>query len=470
MNLIKLKFSNSNTDSTLTGNGTSSEPFGINFNGITGLEPYSERLLFSAELSGVSSIDLSEPKNHFERLRFVIGARNWSNNGLESKEFGTEPNNIHLNFQNGAGGNAYWVGTYGTWTTQSHLDVSKSKNVYGSYSNANITGNLTYSADDINCIKAVYGVNPKPIRTLRVIDGGHGTISADTSAGIAGEVCTLSNTPDQDWYFSGYNITGATLTGNKFTFGNSDVIVEGVWSDTPQIKTLTLQTDGHGTLTANKVTGFEGDTVTLTPTYSNYYRFSAYQTTGGTVNGNTYTFGTAQEQTAKANFKVNAFTATGNWEKGSNVSVSQNASYATTANVPAKYALHGAHTGDIPAAWYSTSNRWKVTSTVSGYKITLNPIMKFQINNDNASVNAYATACSLIGSTQTQTASWSYGKNSKTTATYSKSFTSNSTGVNYGISAKIQANGYMSTQNYYGRCTYLAAQTTGTWTATGYAP
>lgn len=232
---------------------------------------------------------------------------------------------------------------------------------------------------------------------------------------------------------------------------------------------LTLETDGHGTLSADVLSGFEGDTVTLSPTYNTYYRFSGYDCTGGTIAGNTFTFG-QEDATAKANFKVNAFTATGNWEKGSNVSVSQNASYGTTANVPAKYALHGAHTGDIPATWYSTSNRWKVTSTVSGYKITLKPIMKFQINNDTATVYANATACSLIGSTQTQTASWSYGNGSKTTATYSKSFTSNSTGVNYGISGKVYAAGYMSNLNYYGRCTYLANQTTGTWTATGYAP
>ena len=303
-------------------------------------------------------------------------------------------------------------------------------------------------------------------KDLTLTPNEHGTLSADKMTGFSGDVVTITATTDEGWYFTGMNVTGATATGNKFMFVGENVTAEGLYTD--EGFPIVYENDGHGTCTGDKTIAVPGETVTLSTTYNTYYRLSGYQVTGGTVNGNTLTPTAAC--TARAVFKPNAFTATGNFEKGSNVSVSQNASYATTANVPAKYALHGAHTGDIPAAWYSTSNRWKVTSTVSGYKITLNPIMKFQINNDNASVNAYATACSLIGSTQTQTASWSYGKNSKTTATYSKSFTSNSTGVNYGISAKIQANGYMSTQNYYGRCTYLAAQTTGTWTATGYAP
>lgn len=442
MNLIKLKFSNSNTDSTLTGNGTSSEPFGINFNGITGLEPYSERLLFSAELSGVSSIDLSEPKNHFERLRFVIGARNWSNNGLESKEFGTEPNNIHLNFQNGAGGNAYWVGTYGTWTNQTHLDVTKSKNVYGSYSNANITGNLTYTADDINCIKAVYGVNPKPIRTLHVIDGVHGTISADISAGLAGDVCTLSNTPDEGWYFSGYNITGATLTGNQFMFGNSDVTVEAVWSDTPMIKTLTLQTDGHGTLTANNVTGFEGDTVTLSNNHADYYRFKDYTVTGGTINGNTYTFGTAQEQTAKANFTANKFTITGNYNY---------AQTTYTANWDAK--VRSIAGKDVPTSWGTVGNNFNPGSC-SAYGLTFKTTMNgWYERGSSTAVLVHKIAGTFVKSGQVT----GYGSYSNYTNSVTVTGTSTKTG-HPTVSARIN-------------CTYdkhTNGMPTNGWTATGY--
>jgi len=77
-----------------------------------------------------------------------------------------------------------------------------------------------------------------------------------------------------------------------------------------QMYTLTLQNDGNGTLTATKLTGYAGDTVTLTPTYNTYYRFSGYENTGGEIVGNTFTFG-EDNATAKAYFSGNLFSASG---------------------------------------------------------------------------------------------------------------------------------------------------------------
>lgn len=91
------------------------------------------------------------------------------------------------------------------------------------------------------------------------------------------------------------------------------------WEKKPSFHTLSLQTDGHGTLTADTLTGFAGDTVTLSPTYNTYYRFSGYDCTGGTIAGNTFTFGN-EDATARANFKVNNFTARGNFNWMNNFS------------------------------------------------------------------------------------------------------------------------------------------------------
>ena len=286
-----------------------------------------------------------------------------------------------------------------------------------------------------------------------------GTINAAPMSGYDGDVVTLSNTPAAEYTFGSYSITGATLTGNTFAFDGSDVTAQG--SFTQKTYTLTLQTDGHGKLVASKVTGHKGDTVTLTPTYSSYYRFNNYSQTGGSISNNTFTFG-SQNATAKANFKVNAFTARGNWEKGSNVSTNT-AVVDSYVNVPAKYAVHTAHTGDIPASWYSTSNRWK-PSNASAYSITLNPKMSFSFK-----IGAYTgkvTACSLIGSTQTQSQTFT-AQNTTTTKAYNKSFTNTTQGVNYGISARLY--GYTN-RGQGSLVTYLATATTGTWVATGYAP
>lgn len=247
------------------------------------------------------------------------------------------------------------------------------------------------------------------------------------------------------------------------------------YDNVPAFKTLTLCASEGGTVTASVLTGLPGDTVTLTPTYNTYYRFNNYSVTGGTIAGNTFTFGN-EDATAQANFKVNYFTATGNFEKGSNVVATRGSTNSnTTTNIAAKYALHGSHTGDIPSAWYNTSNRWK-PNNVSSYSITLNPKMnittKYPSNNyANNSYYTQITAVSLVGSTQSNSQTWvAYIKDNKNTTVnhnYNKTFTTTTQNVNYGLSAKILIRNNAS---YNVTATYVANQTTGTWTATGIAP
>lgn len=305
---------------------------------------------------------------------------------------------------------------------------------------------------------------PDPAHNLYLIQNPNGTITADKMSGMSGEIVTLSNTPATEYQLNSYSITGAALTGNQFMFGDTDVSAEASFSK--KVYTLTLQTDGHGTIAATKTTGYKGDTVTLSNTYNTYYRFNNYTQTGGSLNGSTFTFG-SQNATAKANFKVNAFTASGGWEKGSNVTA-----YRTNANVGTKYATASYKTSNVPAAWYATSNRWK-PNNASAYKITLHPIMKFSAGNGSTVADtAYATGVSLIGSTTTQSQGISLalakaGNAGDTkTAAYNKTFTSTTQNVNYGISGKIS----YPAGNHYGTAMYVATGTTGTWTATGYAP
>lgn len=299
-------------------------------------------------------------------------------------------------------------------------------------------------------------------KDLTLINDEHATLSADKMSGFSGDVVTVDATTDEGWYFTGLNVTGAVATGNKFMFIGENVTAEGLYTD--EGFPVTYLADEHVHLTGDVqiyIPGSEG--ITLDSGYDTYYRISGYDITNGSiVDGKLVPTGPC---TIKAVQKVNAFTATGTWEKGNNVSVS-NKNGTSTANVPAKYAIHGTHTGDIPSTWYNTSNRWKINSTVSAYQITLHPIMKFtgSRSTNYTSNDGYSyTAVSLIGSTQTQSQSWSVSNN-----TYNKTFTSKTTGVNYGISAKLQAWGRYG--NRVGSCTYVATGTIGTWTATGIAP
>ena len=238
------------------------------------------------------------------------------------------------------------------------------------------------------------------------------------------------------------------------------------YASAPSFKTLTLCASEGGTLTADTITGYPGDTVQLSTAYNTYWRFSGYDKVGdGVISNNTYTFGEDNEQTVCAYYKKNAFTATGGFEKGSDVTCTANNNTKST-NVAAKYATHGAHTGDVPASWYSTSNRWK-PNNASAYSIQLMPYMRFTFTAQQPETTAAATACSLIGSTQTQTASYRKSNGSQT-SNYSKNFTSTTQNVNYGISAKLSVTGYYMTLAATAK--YVANSTTGTWSATGYAP
>ena len=242
------------------------------------------------------------------------------------------------------------------------------------------------------------------------------------------------------------------------------------YESAPAFKTLTLCASNGGTLTADTITGMPGDTIELAPTYDTYWRLSGYEVYGdGSVSDNTYTFGNDDEQIVSAYFKPNAFTATGNFEQGSNVHCESKAAVTNNANVPAKYALHVSHTGDVPESWYSASNIW-CPYDASAYSMQLNPTMQFLLRNDAGGAHTHATACSLVGSTVTQTAAYSRTSQGSQTSTYSKSFTTSTQGVNYGVSAKLQAVGARKAWAYWASADYIATGTTGTWSATGYAP
>lgn len=264
-----------------------------------------------------------------------------------------------------------------------------------------------------------------------------------------------------EFYYGGTEIKEMYL-GNTKVFQNKHPLF------------LTLETDGHGTLSADVLSGFEGDTVTLSPTYNTYYRFSGYDCTGGTIAGNTFTFGN-QNATAFAGFSGNAFTASGTFEAlTANVSVKDNG-YGTekTANVPQMYAITSYRTSNVPAAWYNTSNRWKPTNP-SNYSITLNPILKYDVSTGAyaGSVVAGVIGKTMVGSTANQQATST--RSSPGQGSYNKTVTTTAYNVNYGLSGRVTAKGRGGGQ--YTTCTcrvdknYTTGNNNGTWTATGYAP
>ena len=297
--------------------------------------------------------------------------------------------------------------------------------------NGDVTAQANYSAIKYNV-------------TLQ--NDGHGSIAASKTTGNIGDTIILSNTANAGYNFSGYSVTGATLTGNQFKINTSNVTAKA-WF-TGAVYTLTLQNDGHGTLTANKTTGHYGDTVTLTPTYNNYYRFNNYSNTGGSINGNTFTFGSSNA-TVKANFKKNAITAVGNYASNT---VSDYGTEVTASSYPVITGL----TGSLPASWGSINNRFQPTNA-SGYWCRLTAAAEITGSTEQKYKNAdlyLMTGSTVLGSG------------------YAAGGGSNIWDVSYSNSFVYTANAwYIKARAYnYSRMSFTIRNFHGSWSATAYAP
>lgn len=122
--------------------------------------------------------------------------------------------------------------------------------------------------------------------------------AATQYSGYKGTEITLIDQTPAGYGFDHWNITGATLTGNNFIL-NNDVTAQASFSAIPY--NITLQNDGHGTISASKTTGNINDIITLSNTANNNYYFSDYSITGATLTGNQFEIQTS-DVTAKANF------------------------------------------------------------------------------------------------------------------------------------------------------------------------
>ena len=117
-------------------------------------------------------------------------------------------------------------------------------------------------------------------------DGGY--IEASNTAGYPGELNVLTGVPVTEAYkCSGFNITGASLTGNEFKYGNSNVSAEALFEHS---RDLTLVPNEHATLSADKMSGFSGDVVTVDATTDEGWYFTGLNVTGATATGNKFMF------------------------------------------------------------------------------------------------------------------------------------------------------------------------------------
>ena len=95
------------------------------------------------------------------------------------------------------------------------------------------------------------------------------------------------------------------------TFGNDRLTFPGAtgsvaWEDTNPVRTLTLSAGANGSISADTLTGYDGDVVTLSTTPSAHHHFNAYSITGATLTGNQFAF-SGSDVTAEASFDVDRY-------------------------------------------------------------------------------------------------------------------------------------------------------------------
>lgn len=83
---------------------------------------------------------------------------------------------------------------------------------------ATATGNNIMLNNDVTA-QGIY----ETAKNVTLLTDGNGTIYSTKMSGFIGDQATLSNIPDATHTFSGYTITGATLTGSNFNFIGNDI-------------------------------------------------------------------------------------------------------------------------------------------------------------------------------------------------------------------------------------------------------
>ena len=185
----------------------------------------------------------------------------------------------------------------------------------------------------------------------------NGSVTATPSEGNPGTIVSLTNTPNNYYSFEKYNITGATLTGNSFEIGNSDVDVQGVF--VADQYNVSYTNDGHGSLTGTLTTATGGMTTTLTATPNTHYNLNNITVTGGVVNGNVLTV--TSNCTANASYVPKQYTVT--YQTNGNGTLTGGVTTATGNSTTTLTATPNTH--------YSFSNYSVTGGTINGNTLTI---------------------------------------------------------------------------------------------------
>ena len=133
-----------------------------------------------------------------------------------------------------------------------------------------------------------------PTTYTLTLNANGGTVTPPTVTQATGTTYTLPTPTRSGYTFTSWTLSGGgSLSGNTYTFGTSNGTVTAQWTATPTNYTLTLNANG-GSVTPTSVAQATGTTYNIPAPTRSGYSFNGWSLSGGgSLSGNTYTFGTS---------------------------------------------------------------------------------------------------------------------------------------------------------------------------------
>jgi uncharacterized repeat protein (TIGR02543 family) len=243
-------------------------------------------------------------------------------------------------------------------------------------------------------LTATFEINPPATYTLNVIGGEGGTVSGSQSGSYkAGDFINVIATADSGYHFTGWEITGAQITGGVYakpaTFNmpaNAVTLTANFEPNPPETYTLNVIGGVGGTISGTRSGAYkEGDFISVIATADSGYHFTGWVISGATITGGEYA------KPATFNMPANAVTLTATFE----------------INPPATYTLNviggvgGVLSGTRSGA-YAEGQAIQVTATANtGYRFVRWSITGATVTGGN---NANPAAFQMPGNAVTLTA------------------------------------------------------------------
>ena len=114
----------------------------------------------------------------------------------------------------------------------------------------------------------------------------NGSVTADKTSAAAGEVITLTVTPDAGYKLTAIYVNGEALEGTSFTMPEGNVTITAAFEKT--VYTITVTQPENGTVYANKADATFGETVILSSSAAVAYKLDYYTVNGERIVGNSF--------------------------------------------------------------------------------------------------------------------------------------------------------------------------------------